>query len=198
VTDNPPEITAQRSPEFTAIAFSGSLRAQSSNTGLVRMAARLAPLGLRVEVVDAIVHALPFYNADFEDDPPIELVRWRESVTAADAVIIGLPEYNFLPSPTAKNAVDWVSRPYGKHIMRGKVIALLTSAGKGGGSKTQAALVPILGLLGNTVVDEPQVQIALGADRINVDGTTTDPEIEAQVAAKLDAVLHALRHPIAP
>ena len=34
----------------------------------------------------------------------------------------------------------------------GKVIALLTSAGKGGGSKTQSALGPILGLLGNTLV----------------------------------------------
>jgi chromate reductase len=190
VTDTPPELTA--------VAFSGSLRAQSSNTGLVRMAARLAPAALRVDNVDALVHALPFYNADFEEDPPIEVVRWREALTAADALIIGLPEYNFLPSPTAKNAVDWVSRPYGKHVLRGKVIALLTSGGKGGGSKTQAALGPILGLLGNTLVDEPPVLIALGADRINVDGTTTDPDIEAQVAAKLDAVLDALRHPVAP
>ena len=113
-------------------------------------------------------------------------------------MIIGLPEYNFLPSATAKNAVDWVSRPYGKHIMKGKAIALLTSGGKGGGAKTQAALGPILGLLGNTLVDEPSVLIALGADTINVDGTTTDPEIEAKVVAKLAAVLDTLRHPVAP
>lgn len=194
MTDTPPDTSA----EFTAVAFSGSLRAQSSNTGLVRMAARLAPAGLKIDVVDDIVHSMPFYNADFEDDPPIEVVRWREALAGADALIMGLPEYNFLPSATAKNAVDWVSRPYGKHIMKGKVIALLTSGGKGGGAKTQAALGPILGLLGNTVVDEPPVLIALGADTISVDGSTTDPEIEAKVAAKLAAVLDALRNPPAP
>jgi chromate reductase len=181
------------SPQFTAVAFSGSIRAKSSNTGLVRMAARLAPTGLRVDVVDELVHALPFYNADLEADPPVEVVRWRDALTAADALIIGLPEYNFLPSPTAKNAVDWVSRPYGGHVLRGKVAALLTSAGKGGGAKTQAALGPVIGLLGNTVVDEPVVQIALGDSTIDVDGTTTDPTIEDRVAAKLAAMLDALQ-----
>ncbi len=186
------------SPQFTAVAFSGSLRAKSSNTGLVRMSARLAPAGLRVDVVDELVHALPFYNADFEEDPPIEVVRWRDALAAADALIIGLPEYNFLPSPTAKNAVDWVSRPYGRHVLCGKVVALLTSGGKGGGSKTQAALGPVIGLLRNTVVDEPVVQIALGETTIDVDGTTTDPTIEERVAAKLAAILVALQARVEP
>lgn len=71
--------------------------------------------------------------------------------------------------------------------------ALLTSAGRGGGAKSQAALGPVLGLMGNTVVEDPAVQVAVGEGRIDVDGSTSDPEIEAAVRAKMDAVVDALR-----
>ena len=47
------------------LAVSGSLRAGSANTGLVRMAERLAPGGLSVTVRDGI-DRLPFYNADLD------------------------------------------------------------------------------------------------------------------------------------
>ena len=114
---------------------------------------------------------------------------------SADALIIGMPEYNFLPTAVAKNAIDWVSRPFGGQVLRGKVVAMITSAGKGGGSKVQASIGPIIGLLGNIVVEEPAVQIVLGANRISADGTTTDPDVETLVQAKLEAVVEALRNP---
>lgn len=181
------------SANFTAVAFSGSLRTDSSNTGLVHLASRLAPSGLRVDVVNDVVFALPFYNADLEEDVPPIVQQWRDLVAAADAVVIGMPEYNFLPSAVAKNAIDWATRPYGGQALQGKVIAMLTSAGKGGGANVQDSIGPILGMLGNTVVDEPRVQIVLGMNRIQSDGTTSDPEIEALVVAKLDAVVDALK-----
>jgi len=180
---------------FTAIAFSGSLRADSSNTGLVNMAARLAPDDLAIKVVNDLVFELPFYNADLEESPPDEVLAWRDALTSADALIIGMPEYNFLPTAVAKNAIDWVSRPFGGQVLRGKVVAMITSAGKGGGSKVQASIAPIIGLLGNIVVEEPVVQIVLGANRISADGTTTDPDVETLVRAKLEAVVEALRNP---
>ena len=50
------------------LAVSGSLRAGSANTGLVRMAERLAPAGLAVTVRDGI-DLLPYYNADALSSP---------------------------------------------------------------------------------------------------------------------------------
>jgi hypothetical protein len=47
----------------------------------------------------------------------------------------------------------------------------------------------ILALLGNTMVSEPVVQIAKGAERISADGTTTDPEIEELIGQRLAALL---------
>ena len=177
---------------YRAIAFSGSLRAGSSNTGLVRLAARLAPPELSVEVVDW-VGELPYYNPDLEADLPEVATRWRTAVEGADAVIIGMPEYNFGPTGLAKNAIDWLTRPLGTHSLRGKVVAMLTSGGKGGGSMVQPAIGGILGLLGNTIVDEPKVTIAMGATRIGGDGSTDDDEVVELVTAKLDAVVAALR-----
>jgi len=180
---------------FRAIAFSGSLRRGSSNTGLVHLARRLASstdLAGRLQVeVAGWLRDLPFYDPDLEADLPPVAARWRAAVTEADALVIGMPEYNFGPTGFAKNAIDWLTRPLGAHALRGKVIAMLTSGGKGGGTRVQAAVGPILTLLGNTVVDEPPVTIALGAERIAADGTA-DPAVEALVLDKLRHVLAVL------
>jgi len=176
---------------FHVVAFSGSLGSSSSNTGLVRMAARLAPTRLRFEFVDWL-RDLPYYDPDLEADLPAVPTKWRSTIRAADAVVIGMPEYNFGPPGLAKNAIDWLTRPTGNHALSGKVVSMMTSGGKGGGTRVQAGLGPIIGYLGNVVVDEPAINIPFGAERIAVDGTTTDLEIEALVALRMEAVLAAL------
>jgi NAD(P)H-dependent FMN reductase len=175
------------------LAVSGSLRAGSANTGLVRMAARVAPDSLAVTVRDGI-DLLPYYNADVDTPATVPDVctAWRHDVAAADALFLAVPEYNYGPSGVIKNAIDWLTRPLGEHAIRGKVIAVVTSAGRGGGSHVQPPLVEILGLLGNTMVTEPAIMVATGNDRISSDGTTTDPEIEALVRARLDGIVAAL------
>lgn len=176
---------------YRVVAFSGSLRSGSSNTALLHMARRLAPTSLDIEIIDWIVD-LPWMNPDLESDPPPVVQRWWDTVRSADAILIALPEYNWSPSPLAKNAIDWATRPVHDRSISGRVIALMTSASRSGGSNAQGPLTTILGLLGATVVENPPVQLALMADRINPDGTTSDPEIERLVAAKLDAVVAAL------
>ncbi|MFM7489914.1 MAG: NADPH-dependent FMN reductase, partial [Actinomycetota bacterium] len=170
----------------SVLAISGSLRHNSSNTGLVRMAMRLAPADL------AIIHwtrigELPFYNEDLEADPPAIVREWRDAVSACDAVFVAAPEYNFGPTGVLKNAIDWVTRPLGQHALRGKTISIVSSAGGTGGAHMIEQLSGILALLGNTVISEPVVQIAKGAERISADGSTTDPEIETLIAQRLAA-----------
>jgi chromate reductase len=181
------------SGRFRVLAVSGSLRAGSANTGLLRMAQRLAPAELDVAHDDTISE-LPYYNADLDvpDELPEVVREWRERVTACDALFMAAPEYNFGPSAVLKNAIDWASRPMGAASLTGKVITIVTSGGKGGGARVQAGLTDILTLLGNTLVQEPQITVALGYQRIEVDGTTTDPALEQLVAARMANVLAAL------
>jgi chromate reductase, NAD(P)H dehydrogenase (quinone) len=194
--DAPAAASSDASGPFRVVAFNGSLRAASSNRGLVHLAIRLmeqqAPGATEIELVDWI-DQLPYYNEELEADLPPVVARWRELITSADALLLGMPEYNFGPPAVAKNAIDWLTRPFGKAALTGKVIALLTSGGKGGGTNVQQALTPILGYLGNTMVIDPPVTIALGFQRISPDGATEDMEIIDAVGGKVAAVLAALR-----
>ena len=171
----------------SVLAISGSLRHNSSNTGLVRMAMRLAPADLAITHWTRIGE-LPFYNEDLEADPPAIVREWRDAVSACDAVFVAAPEYNFGPTGVLKNAIDWVTRPLGQHALRGKTISIVSSAGGTGGAHMIEQLSGILALLGNTVISEPVVQIAKGAERISTDGSTTDPEIETLIAQRLAAL----------
>ena len=169
------------------LAISGSLRRQSSNTGLVRMAQRLTPPDVTFSHWDRLGE-LPFYNEDLEVDPPAIVREWRDVVSATGTIFIAAPEYNFGPTGVLKNAIDWVTRPLGQHALRGKRISIVSSAGSTGGAHMIEQLSGILTLLGNTMVSEPVVQIAKGAERIGADGTTSDPEIEDLVRQRLIAL----------
>jgi chromate reductase len=179
------------SPTFRAIAFSGSLRTGSLNTALVRLAQRIAPPELSVEIIDWI-DQLPWMNPDLETDPPEVVQRWWKAVREADALIIGMPEYNAGQSALAKNAIDWATRPPSGRAIAGTIVAFLSAAGRSGGKNAQDALAPMLGFMGASVVEEPQVRLALIGERIDADGNTSDPEIIDAVAAKLAALVDAL------
>ena len=168
----------------------GSLRQESSNQGLVKMAQKLAPEDVTFTLYDKI-GSLPFYNEDLEDSSrtPTSVIEWRNLVVSADALFIAAPEYNFGPSAVLKNAIDWATRPMGQHALSGKVISLISSSGGTGGAHMIEQLGGILGLLGNTVIYEPNGQIPKGAEKISANGTTTDPAIEALVSDRLQALV---------
>ena len=75
------------------LGVSGSLRAASFNTALLRAAQELAPDGVAIEIFG--LHDLPLFNQDVEDqgDPP-SVVAWKTAVREADALLLACPEYN--------------------------------------------------------------------------------------------------------
>src|SRR3954451_20337297 len=92
------------------MAVSGSLRADSYNTSLLRAAVEAAPEGVEVELWEGIGD-LPIYDQDLEHDPPDSVRRLREDWAAADAILFSTPEYNGSIPGGLKNAIDWASRP---------------------------------------------------------------------------------------
>src|SRR5439155_26208619 len=90
------------------LAISGSLRHASSNTQLLRAVALLAPPGLRITQFDGL-GALPHFNPDLDTDPPSPAVRvLRESIAAADGLLISSPEYAHGVPGVLKNVLDWL------------------------------------------------------------------------------------------
>lgn len=119
------------------LGLSGSLRRASTNTKLLRVAAR----HYGGEFVEADLH-LPLYDGDLEERSgiPAEVDALAEQISEADAVIIATPEYNQSLSGVLKNALDWVSRVKGKP-WDGKPVALMSAAaGRAGGARANYAL----------------------------------------------------------
>lgn len=162
------------------VLLSGSLRRASMNSAVIRIAARSATVNAHVGAVSILpLREIPFYDGDVEKvgDPPAVRAA-KEIVDAADGLLIATPEYNGAPSGVLKNALDWLSRPWGDSVLTGKPVATVSAApGAGGGRKAQLCLREILTELGAEVI--PYEPLAL-----SVTGR--------QVSADLDALVSAL------
>jgi len=94
----------------TILFLVGSLRKDSLNGRLARVAARELPPGYDATFFD--LGTLPFYSGDLEgEDTPPMVGAFREALRAADGVFITTPEYNYALPGIVKNALDWASRP---------------------------------------------------------------------------------------
>lgn len=89
------------------LAVSGSLRAKSVNSPLLRAVARLAPAEIEVQWCPGLGE-LPLFNPDLEGDPPTVVQQFRACVAQADALLIASPEYAHGMTGTLKNALDWL------------------------------------------------------------------------------------------
>jgi chromate reductase len=104
--------------------FVGSLRKDSLNRKLAKALIALAPESLKLEIVE--IGNLPFYNQDFEENPPEEVREFRQRVKSADAVLFVTPEYNRSVPAVLKNAIDVGSRPYRENAWNGKPGAIIS------------------------------------------------------------------------
>ena len=169
------------------LTISGSLRAASHNTALLRAAAELAPAGVEVVPYEGL-DRLPHYNEDHDtEDAHGEVQRLRETIAAADLVLISTPEYNGSVPGHLKTAVDWASRPFGKgSALWGKPVAVIgASVTDYGAVWAQDHLRKSLGLAGARVLDA-ELAVPKAADRFgDPDGQLTDPETRERLAELL-------------
>src|ERR671922_2518594 len=163
------------------LGLSGSLRRDSHNTSLLRAAAMSLPPGVELDLYDDLGE-LPHYNADLDDEPPLESVaRVREAIADADGVLIATPEFNGSIPGVLKNALDWASRPFPDNALRGKPVAVVgASTGMFGAVWAQAELRKVLGALGARVVDR-ELPVGLADDAFPEDGRLVDEEHREQL-----------------
>jgi chromate reductase, NAD(P)H dehydrogenase (quinone) len=165
------------------LAISGSLRAASHNTALLREAARLAPEDLEFELYEGL-ELLPPYNEDRDtDEPAPEVVRLRQQIADADAVLFSTPEYNGTLPGQLKHAVDWASRPYGQaSSLWGKPVAVIgASVTDYGALWAQDHLRKALGIAGARVLDE-ELAVGKAQHRFSPGGTLNDVETRERLA----------------
>ena len=155
-------------PGVKVIVLVGSLRAASINRQLAELAVEASPAGVTLEVFDRLGE-LPFYNEDSDTagDTDSEHGGVAEPVAAlraaagdADAALIVTPEYNGSIPGVLKNAIDWLSRPFGDGAVKGKPLAVVGAAlGKYGGVWAHDETRKSFGLAGARIVEDLELSI---------------------------------------
>jgi len=92
------------------LGISGSLRALSFNTALLRAAQAAAGEGVQIEA--ATLHGIPLYDGDLEqrDGMPQAVREMKQRMLNNNGLLMVTPEYNNGMPGVFKNAVDWLSR----------------------------------------------------------------------------------------
>lgn len=137
------------------LGVSGSLRADSHNTLLLREAAELFDAEVvDFELFDGLRDVPPYDEDDDVDDGPAGAARFRAALAEADGVLIATPEYNSSIPGQLKNALDWASRPYATNPFRDKTVAVVSSStGVFGGLQAQADLKRVLARMGARIAE---------------------------------------------
>jgi chromate reductase len=167
------------------LGISGSLRAGSYNSMLVREAARVfAP--------DEFTFAnlrLPLYDGDLEaQGMPGEVLTLCQQIAAADAIVISTPEYNKNPSGVLKNALDWVSRVPPVPLVGKPVAVVSAAAGMAGGQRATAGLWLMLIPFKVRLVHEVEVGVGNAGNQFDGDGKLTDERFAAALTKQMQAL----------
>jgi NAD(P)H-dependent FMN reductase len=178
--------------DINVLALVGSLRAASVNRQIAEAASENGPDGISVVVYDGLGD-VPFYNEDIDGaDAPVAARNLRAAVADADAVLVVTPEYNGSIPAVVKNAIDWLSRPYGEGAVTAKPLAVIGAAGgRYGGVWAHDETRKSLGAAGARVVEGISLSIPISS----LDGK--DPRDSAEVVDSLGEVLKKLAAEVA-
>lgn len=173
--------------QTTILTLVGSLRTASINRQLAELAAETAPDGVVLKIHDGLAD-LPFYNEDLDtENPPPTVAALRAAAAQADAALVVTPEYNGTIPAVLKNAIDWLSRPWGASDLKGKPVAVIGSAqGQYGGVWAHDETRKSLGIFGPRVVDT--IKLSLPAKAL--DGR--HPRDNADVVREVGDAVNAL------
>ena len=180
------------------LGISGSLRHDSHNSALLRVAAERLPAGVELVRFEGLAE-IPPYDEDVETAGLPEAVsELREAILSADAVLISTPEYNHSIPGQLKNALDWVSRPAGKSALNGKPAATIgASTGMFGAVWAQAELRKVLGAMGGRVL-EADLPVGLAAELRQGDRLELPPEQAERLEEILAELVAAAERELTP
>jgi chromate reductase len=171
----------------SVLGICGSTRKASMNRALLVSVGECLPEGTGFSLYDSL-ETLPIFNSDLADPPSV--VALKAAITAADGVIISVPEYNYSIPGGLKNALDWVSRPPASSPLRGKPVGLVGAAsGMSGTIRAQTHMRQMLVYSDSPCMNQPEVLIPRAQDRF-VDGTLTD-ESTRQLLVRFGAAFAA-------
>lgn len=162
----------------------GSLRADSVSKQIAQTAVERAPESATASVFDGLAD-VPFYNEDIDVDGqvPAAAQELRTAAESADAFLLVTPEYNGTMPAVLKNAIDWLSRPYGAGAVHSKPVAVISASPSGNGAKwAHDDARKAVGIAGGKVLDDVELSIGGTIDKFGSAHPRENAEVSAEVA----------------
>lgn len=186
------------------LAFAGSLRKDSCNKKLVKIAIEGARRGgAEVTHIDLRDYPLPVYDQEIEDSGglPENAQKLKALMISHHGFLISSPEYNSSISGVLKNVIDWTSRSSSKDetpliCYKGKAAAIISASPSHlGGLRGLVHLRAILGNIHVLVIPQQQT-ISNAYEAFGPDGNLLDHRHQQnveQVGEKLAKLLTKLQ-----
>lgn len=158
--------------------FVGSLRSESINLRFAKALERLAES--KLEFVYPDLGSLPLYNDDLWANPPESVVKLKDEIASADAVLFVTPEYIRTIPSVLSNAIFWGARPWGQNSWADKPGAVVgTSPGLIGTAVAQSHLRSVLTGLEIVLLGQPEIYFQTKPGLINDNFEVTDEQTAA-------------------
>lgn len=161
------------------LAISGSLRAASINSALLRATLRLAPKDMDIVLFNS-VGSLPLFNPDLETRLPPQVSAFHNAVAETDALLIASPEYAHGVTGAMKNVLDWlVSFEPFIH----KPVAIFNASPRA--HHADAALREILKTMSAVIVEAASITIPLLGAGLGEEGMLDSPVVSGAIRSAL-------------
>jgi len=173
---------------ISILGISGSLRGESLNRKALLAACDLADEGMALTRFEGLGE-IPLYNEDLRERGfPAAVIKLREAIASADALLVVTPEYNYSVPGVLKNALDWASRPPHMPLIGKPVAVMGASPGRSGTLRAQLHLRQILTGLNMHVLNRPEVLIREADSKFDDHGRLIDEETRTQIRKLLNAL----------
>lgn len=154
-------------------AITGSTRKNSSNFKILQYISDHFGPEFQVEIFEGL-DRLPHFNPDLDtENPPEEIIFFRNKIINAAGILICTPEYVFSLPGSLKNALEWC---VSTTIFSNKITGLITASASGEMAHQQLLL--IMKTLEARLDSTTQLLIQGVRGKVNPDGNITDKETE--------------------
>ncbi len=168
------------------LAFSGSLRKNSYNRALLRVAQSVAPSTIEFETFD--LASLPMFNEDLREPAyPAPVQEFIQKVSAADALLIATPEYDhFLPAALL-SALEWLSDDNNPtRALLNKPVAIMTVSTTGfGGVRAIVQFQAMSFTLKIRLLNNFSVTVSKAREKFDEQGNLIDEHTKEKIAKLL-------------
>jgi chromate reductase len=169
------------------LLVSGSVRRASTNTAVLRTAQAGAAPGTECVLYDELAD-LPHFNPDDDHEtPPPAVVRLRDAVHGADAIMFSTPEYAGAMPGALKNLLEWLIGDDKPGSVYEKPVGWVNSSPRGA-HLTYESLQTVLDYAHAHVVTEACGHVPVSGSSVGDDGLLVDGAARVAVTRLVDAL----------